>query len=406
MFKRILALLMALAVLFVCSGCGGEPEPEPEPEKEAQTEEPAETEASKADPLFEITGQLYGTGFEMLSLVNTSTDKNRLVSPFSLMAALGMTANGAESETLKQIEDVMGSDADRVNKAFSEYEPAEGFKSANSFWLKDEYAFNPSYKQTLEEDYKAHVETLPFDAAAAEKINSWVDGATDGMIKKLVSGFSESQVDVIINACAFDGKWAEPFPDPAQESFLNEDGSVSNVNMLSGTAESYFEGEGYSGFIKDYEEGYAFVGLRPEGSVAEFLAAHSGADIMEMVKDTHSDADVEVKIPELEESYSADLSQILRDMGMPLAFSPAAEFPKIIEQGDKISISQALQKNYIKLDKEGTKAAASTEVTMDLSTALPEEKEVRQIYLDKAFIYLIVDKTGRAPLFAGVVNKL
>ena len=84
------------------------------------------------------------------------TDKNYMFSPFSIKAALTLAANGADGETLKELEDVMQSgDINTLNadiQALTQrYESLEGteLKIADSIWLNTDVArgitFNKNY---------------------------------------------------------------------------------------------------------------------------------------------------------------------------------------------------------------------------------------------------------------------
>ena len=58
---------------------------------------------------------------------------------------------------------------------------------------------------------------------------------------------------------------------------------------------------------------------------------------------------------------------------------------------------------YKRQDEHGTKAAAATAVVMECAAAMPEEREVKTVHLDRPFVYLIVDCDTNVPLFIGTV---
>ena len=54
------------------------------------------------------------------------------------------------------------------------------------------------------------------------------------------------------------------------------------------------------------------------------------------------------------------------------------------------------------LDAEGTKAAAATAVTMDVSAAAMEQN-IKRVYLDRPFAYAIIETDTGLPVFMGTV---
>ena len=58
----------------------------------------------------------------------------------------------------------------------------------------------------------------------------------------------------------------------------------------------------------------------------------------------------------------------------------------------------------IKLNEDGTKAAAVTAVVNDATSAKPTE--VHRVVLDRPFVYMIVDTHANLPLFLGTVTQM
>lgn len=114
-------------------------------------------------------------------------------------------------------------------------------------------------------------------------------------------------------------------------------------------------------------------------------------------------------IPEFKSEYQTEMSEILSEMGMPSAFSTeAADFSKMatIDRGN-ISINRVIHKTFIELNRNGTKASASTAVEMvECCTAIAENPVIKEVYLDRPFIYAIIDSASRLPIFVGVAEHI
>jgi serpin B len=106
-----------------------------------------------------------------------------------------------------------------------------------------------------------------------------------------------------------------------------------------------------------------------------------------------------VAMPRFQTRLGANLSDILVELGMPLAFSDVADFSGMREGGG-LKIEAVAHEAVIELDESGTEAAAATAVLMvPISTAEPPEPI--SVRIDRPFIYLIRDSETGAVLFMG-----
>ena len=69
-----------------------------------------------------------------------------------------------------------------------------------------------------------------------------------------------------------------------------------------------------------------------------------------------------------------------------------------------VSTHHVMTNILIKLNEDGTKAAAVTAV--DMVAASPEPPEVHRVVLDRPFVYMIVDTHANLPLFLGTVTQM
>ena len=65
--------------------------------------------------------------------------------------------------------------------------------------------------------------------------------------------------------------------------------------------------------------------------------------------------------------------------------------------------SEVLHKTVISVNEEGTRAAA---VTATITIGSVSTDEVRRVYLDRPFLYMIINTKTNTPLFIGTVEKL
>ena len=334
---------------------------------------------------------------------------NTLISPLSVSSALTMTANGANDQTKEEMEKVLGSGMplDKLNKYLSSFNDSltsgEDFslKNANSIWfIKDNnFNVNNEFLQTNADLYHAEIYKRAYNNEVVNDINDWVSEHTDSMIDKLLDNGDKLSNISLINAIAFDAKWETYYYDNFVEdgTFTDTNGNEQSATMLISEESEYINGDNCTGFIKKYKGGkYGFAAILPDSnvSISDFVGSLNGDKLFKMLQNTET-ANVVAKIPKFEYEYSAELSEALKALGMPTAFSDSADFSSI--SGGKLLISDVLHKTKISVTEEGTRAAAATGVVM---SAAPDGD--KQVILNRPFMYMIIDTETMLPLFAGV----
>ena len=347
---------------------------------------------------------------------SNQSDKNTLVSPLSVLAALSMTANGAKGTTKTQMEQVLGMSTDELNIFFKSYMNSlknnefSKLKLANSIWFTSDARFsvNKDFLQTNANYYEAGAYKAPFDDTTLKDINNWVYEHTDGMISDILDKIPEDAIMYLVNALAFESKWKDVYTQDQirKGNFTNLDGSKATVDFMHSIERNYLEDGKATGFVKYYEgKDYAFVALLPNVgiSVEEYISSLTGKHISDMLSNSKS-IKVEASIPKFETSFDIELSGVLRDMGMTDAFSSQADFSGLGHSSTgNISISRVIHNTFLSLTENGTKAGAATVVEMrDEAYIEPSQR----VYLDRPFVYMLIETETNTPLFIGSTLKL
>ena len=124
-------------------------------------------------------------------------NENSMISPVSVMMALSMTANGADTATKEEMEQLLagGRSIDELNEFLYAYKnqlPSDAdnkLSLANSIWFrddKDRLKVEPDFLQKNANYYGAEAYESPFDKTTVDDINQWVKDHTDGMIENMV----------------------------------------------------------------------------------------------------------------------------------------------------------------------------------------------------------------------------
>nr|AGF93411.1 serpin 1 precursor [uncultured organism] len=343
---------------------------------------------------------------------------NLFYSPYSISLALAMTYAGARGETEKQISDVLNFDLaqndlhtafNALDQNLGSKEKPENFKLniANAFWGQENYHFEENYLDTLALNYGAGLGLLNFEKDTEKSrriINEWVENKTENKIEDLLpkGAIKPSTRAVLTNAIYFLAKWQNPFPESNTKDgdFTLLNGEEIQVPLMFQTSNfRYVEGESYKAVELPYNvQDMSMMVILPEkGHFSGFEKTLSDQKLESIIKNMES-REVDLTMPKFEFEKSLNLSKILIDMGMPVAFGGRANFSGMT--GDRsLFIDEILHKAFVSVDEKGTEAAAATAVVMTETSVVPTV----EMSIDSPFIFLIRDNETDTILFFGRV---
>mgnify|MGYP002672310391 FL=1 len=412
MTKRITTLVLALVLLLSLPGCG----------VRAQ-ELTADFEPQVMDTTTDLTAGGEAVTDFALSLLREerSGSVSVLLSPVSILNALGMVANGASGTTLKQIETATGMSLHQLNDFLYTYRmslPADSKTCkaalANSAWLRDTFRVEDAFLRSCVNYYSAEVYRSAFDGGLVTDLNRWVSKKTDGMISDLLEKEPGAQTMLyLVNAACFDAKWETPYTKENVRTdgiFTAASGKRQTADYLDSHETIYLSGNNVSGFLKPYDGGkYAFVALVPDEGVtlADYLRNLTGEHLYQLITDHHY-ADVQASIPKFTARSELELEEPLRAAGISDLFDVSAADLRGLgsaPNGNTLYVNSVLHKTYLELDENGTKAAAATSLDVNAGAAPPSE-DVKTVTLDRPFLYMVVDTHACVPLFMGTVTSM
>lgn len=415
--KSICTALAALLLLGM-AGCGAADVRTVQATNLTAEIQPQILSGAAADAEF-LTAQ---TGFAlalMQKTVSASSGENVLISPYSVMQTLAMAANGADGDTLAEMEQTLGGiPIDMLDQYLytqrTTMPEGDGAKlhTANSVWFRDDadrIAVLPDFLQRISDAFSAEAYTAPFDETTRSDINSWCSEQTDGMVPVLLNEpISADAVMYLINAVCFDAKWRHPYEDePRSRDFTAYDGTVQQAQMMYAEEHGYLEDAHATGFLKYYQGDYAFAALLPEeGMTPEEYLSGLTAESLRQLLINNPPREVHTGLPQFSYDFEIKYNSILSEMGMPGAFTEDADFTRMAETASgALFISLVLHKTHIDVDTEGTRAAAVTAAVMtDGAASIVEEPKF--VILDRPFVYMIVETKTMLPVFFGVLNQI
>ena len=363
-----------------------------------------------------------GNGFA-LNLVNKLYNgKSFICSPLSLQFALGMVNAGAQGKTSDEICAMLGYGAgapDEVNAyakcladALTSVDRTTSMDIANilvyntNFNGKSGVSLNKPFVSALDKYYDAGIETFDFEADKfAARINGWCSEKTHKMIPSILDDVDPITLCYILNAVYFKGVWANKFDKrwTREEDFFPEKGASKKVEMMHLTDDfGYSANENWKSLTMPYgNKAFRLTAYLPQKgkTVADVLATLDAETLARTSGIRYTD-EVRVSFPKFETASTMPLNDILKELGMKRAFkSGAADLKLMSPFADRIS--SVLQKAKIKLDEEGTEAAAVTVVAVEGCTAIPNPPEPLTFRADHPFFYVITEISTGAVIFAG-----
>ena len=352
--------------------------------------------------------------FNFIDQINSAEKKDYVISPLSMQFLLGMILDGAKGTTADEICQVLGYGAGQTD-AVNEYclsllnqlpnlDKKTTLAIADAIFVDDGWPLKEKYKKDVGKYYKAAVENLDFSNSekALKVINGWCNDNTNGLIPKVLDDVSTDILAYLLNAVYFKSQWADKFEkgSTADEDFTDETGTKAKVKMMKQRRDfGYMQNDVYQAVRLPYGNGaFSMVAFLPRKGygVADVTKALK-KESWNTLRRRMSTADVDLWLPKFETRYHIDLNDILSDMGMPTAFN-AADFSAMSDYASRLSF--VMQDAVIKVDEEGTEAAAVSTAGMEKATAvMPGEKVV--FHADHPFLYLITESSSGAVLFAG-----
>lgn len=348
---------------------------------------------------------------------NLSKGGNLFISPVSVAMALAMTMEGSDNATEEEISRVLGlsrtgrEDVGRYNRQLmkSLQRDREGVEVsiANSLWLNKSYSFLDKFKRDASDYFLADLYPL----TTAEKINSWVSEKTEKKIESIVDRVSSDDAAFLINAIYFNGKWKNRFDPELTESadFHTASGETKDVQMMKRKGSYlYIKNDLLEGVIIPYADEKTNIVLILPSEESGLTGFHEDLDYdsWKNLRSGFRKREGTVELPRLKIEYKTELKRQLASLGMKAAFSPVdADFTRMIRrEGDRnLYIDEVLHKSFLRMDEEGTEAAAVTAVKMKLtSVAMPVEPF--HLIFDRPYFLMIEESESGLPIFMGSIT--
>ena len=426
----VLAVIALSSGLQSCSSSEEDNDDLGEAKKVVNMLEPQPIQLTEAQRVFMNDNNQFTLNF--LSTVNDAdkSGKSFIYSPLSITYVLGMVNDAATGQTEQELEQTLGFHEGGI-QAVNDYckklidglpkvDESVTLNIANALFVnKNKAKLKAQYQQDMEQYYDAKAENLDFNSPTAlNTINEWTSDHTNGMIPKILDIIDPDVVTYLLNAIYFKADWASKFDqkNTKVETFTTEKGTTKLPMMHQNVLISYLKNNTYSAVIIPYGSGLwnMTVMLPEEGKTTDDVIKEvtqssvlNNRGWCETGSDVFQGYEVDLKLPRFETASDTDdlggngLIDLLNQMGITLAFdSYFAEIPNMCEDGG-VYISMMRQKAKIKVNEEGSEAAAVTIAGANFATALPIEYPKAEFHANRPFVYVIREASSGVIVFVG-----
>ncbi len=378
-----------------------------------------------------VAGNQYFTA-DLYRAVGEEKKGNFVLSPSSIREALAMTYAGAEGDTARQMRGALAFHAPstEIAQAYASLRkelegrnralnfktgkrdlPAYEYVCANSLWPATDLGMKDAFRAQMTRGFGALLTPLDFrqPEAARRTINDWVAKKTRAKIQELIP---KGDIDagtrlVLTNAIYLKAAWKTPFRTHATkaEVFHAADGDVE-VSMMHGMGKMpYLDFEDKQIVAVPYlgdRLDMVLVVPKAKDGLAAIEAELSGEGIAGWFTGLATQKEpVHIGLPKFKLRSPLPLKDVLIGLGMPRAFSGAAEFGRMATE--PLMISKVIHEAVIDVHEKGTEAAAATAVIMKRGGIAMDHQ--REVTIDRPFLFFIREVESGQILFAGRCSK-
>jgi len=341
------------------------------------------------------------------------SSKNIFISPLSVSMALGMTYQGAGGTTqddMRKTLELSGLSEIEIREAYksliellTHLDSKVRFDIANSIWFRKGWAFEEDFLAQCDTYFNAEIAGLNFiDPASVDIINKWVFDNTNGRIEEIIDVIDPTTVMFLINAIYFLGTWTYEFDkdETIDGIFTLPDSSTKPCKMMVQENKfQYYSNTDFQAIDLPYGDGYFSMTIllpRPHIHI-DSLIAKLNNDNWNLWISRFSKQEGTLILPKFKLDYEIKLNDVLKALGMEIAFNPRqADFTRMYPERI-LFISKVKHKTFVKVDEEGTEAAAVTSVEISYtSTGFT-------VRVDRPFIFVIRENHSQTILFMGKI---
>ncbi len=320
---------------------------------------------------------------KLVKSLYTESDENLLYAPLSTAYTLSMLSSGAKGNVLKEINYVLN------NYDLTKKDNVEGhYASVQGLWINDIYKseVKSNFVNALKINYESNVLYDSFENSIA--INKWLYDNTYKVINVYDNPVIKTDVMNVINANFFSPNWKYKFDEKLfeEDKFYLKDGTSINAQYFK-SEEVMLDADNFTGFAKEYENGFTFYGLFPKTNVEDVISSFT----LDKLNGSLTNKKAIIRIPRFDYlDYVENITDGLTQMGLEKSLTAEGKYSLI---GKNIFVSSFNELNLIDFRPEGT--MSPNEISNNENV----------INFEKSFIFIVKENNKDNIYFMGIVNK-
>ena len=370
---------------------------------------------TSSDSIIKPTRNFNDFTINMFDHLHKDIDNNFICSPLGVASLFRIIQDGASGKTQKELGMALGVSSKEISEIALDLQDEDGYamvKMANLLAVNDKYKVESQYTEAMKALYGAKVSRMDFsNSSSVNEINEWVYKNTGGMIGEIIEQLSSTAILYAINTLYFNGRWKNKFEGNTEKrKFIQEDGKKTIVDMMNNESKyAYACNDTFQIIRLPYknrpdighkQNRFSMVIILPrKGKVLDDVMGYLHQHTLQDIYLTMSTQKVNVMIPKFNTDSELDVLSLLRSLGV----RHLGDLSGI--SSEKIEISESKQIAKIRVDEEGTEAAA---VTTGTGMALMAPESIDETYFftaDHPFIYFIENEESGKIYFMGKFIK-
>lgn len=373
------------------------------------------------------------SNYVLKSLIEEIGDKKNIaLSPSRLQAILVLLANWTTPNISRRILDQVVSDVIDIKEAnllFNSgntqpvphkdlFRDMDGnpiqmiptIEQQTTLWYKGSLALNTKAIDNIKDTFHVDANAVNFsDANIKNVIDEEVCKGTHGLIDHLDTDINAAMLALIVDILYFKGSWEYEFDEynTKDRMFYGTKGKVKVPTMQSEGRIDYADTSIYQAVRLPY---MCESMNHKEFSIHIYLPKNKYGvnDVLNFIRDENYELytkreEVKLSLPKFEVANNIDIKKLLKQMGLSCVLESCDIIPQCIKG---LQISDIAQQVKIKVDEQGTEAAAVT--FMAEAGCCPPEVELtpKVMRVNKPFLFEIMEESTNTILFSGVINNI
>ncbi len=362
-------------------------------------------------------------GIDLFKEIRKADDGNVFISPVSISSAFGLAYAGSAGQTEVEMAEVLNFELpnNRIHRALGQLQATvedetkgQLFDTANTIFVEKTAGLTPAYKALISDNYEAGPQSVDFMFAPGEAIktiNKWVSDQTRGLIKKTVDEKSvhSGTRSVMVNTAYLKADWLSPFKASKTEDgdFFAPEEIKTVPLMFQRHRYKLMSARGFRAIELPYQNStMSAVVFLPKSKTGldDFERKLTSTKLSKWIEDLNEEKiiDVDLTLPKVDLKYqSSGFDELLKALGMTTAFSDFAQFPGRLTDTQRTKLDKVIHKTVLKVDEDGTEAAAVTAITEITVSGTRYLKDAEVFRVDHPFFLVLKNNETDAVLFMG-----